>query len=246
MLLYCSSTNSPVWPGVQWGLEAAINLHSVLPGSSHWILLRRTTLRQVIKTPSLLNECWIKSPTHGKANAFKSLCPVCKFVNFPSVCSGVIIWFPTPRFGRKPLLYATMAVQVLSNFLEIFSPSWTVFSIFLFINGLGQISNFVAGFVLGKYKMWTWQNILFSSLWIWIICMMPIVITMHLSLFYCYYAGTEILTGEVRVLFSSLGVCVAFAIGYMMLPLFAFFLRTWKSLLLGIAFPGLVYIPLWW
>lgn len=75
---------------------------------------------------------------------------------------------------------------------------------------------------------------------------MPIVITMHLSLCFCYCAGTEILTGKVQVLFSSLGVCVAFAVGYMMLPLFAFFLRDWKSLLFGIVFPGLVYIPLWW
>ncbi|XP_044226002.1 solute carrier family 22 member 5-like isoform X2 [Thunnus albacares] len=110
------------------------------------------------------------------------------------------------RFGRKPVFFATMAVQTIFTFVQVFSPSWTVFSIFLFFSGLGQIANYIAAFVL----------------------------------------GTEILTGNVRVLFSSLGVCLCFAIGYMMLPLFAYFLRDWKSLLLAIALSGLLYIPLWW
>ncbi|XP_074466701.1 organic cation/carnitine transporter 2-like [Sebastes fasciatus] len=110
------------------------------------------------------------------------------------------------RFGRKPVLFATMAIQTILTFAQIFSPTWTVFSILIFINGLGQISNYISGFVL----------------------------------------GTEILTGNVRVIFSSMGVTLGFAIGYMMLPLFAYFLRDWKSLLLGISLPGLLYIPLWW
>ncbi|XP_059207741.1 solute carrier family 22 member 4-like [Centropristis striata] len=110
------------------------------------------------------------------------------------------------RFGRKPILFATMAIQTIFTFAQIFSPSWTVFSILIFFNGLGQISNYVSGFVL----------------------------------------GTEILTGNVRVLFSTLGICLGFAIGYMMLPLFGYFLRDWKSLLLGTSLPVLLYIPLWW
>ncbi|GAA6230521.1 solute carrier family 22 member 5-like isoform X2 [Lates japonicus] len=110
------------------------------------------------------------------------------------------------RFGRKPVLFATMAVQTIFTFAEIFSPSWTVFSILLFISGLGQISNYVSAFVL----------------------------------------GSEILTGNVRVLFSSMGVCLGFAFGYMMLPLFAYFLRDWRSLLLALSLPGLLYLPLWW
>ncbi|XP_075957620.1 organic cation/carnitine transporter 2-like [Anarhichas minor] len=110
------------------------------------------------------------------------------------------------RFGRKPVFFATMAVQTIFTFVQIFSPSWMVFIILYFMNGLGQISNYVSAFVLGN----------------------------------------EILTGHVRVLFSSLGVCLGFAIGYMMLPLFAYFLRDWKSLLLALSLPGLLYIPLWW
>nr|XP_020467627.1 solute carrier family 22 member 5-like [Monopterus albus] len=110
------------------------------------------------------------------------------------------------RFGRKPVLFATMAVQTIFTFAAIFSPSWTVFAILLFLSGLGQISNYVSGFVL----------------------------------------GTEILTGNVRVLFSSLGVCLGFAVGYMILPLFAYFLRDWRSLLWALSLPGLLYLPLWW
>ncbi|XP_067347457.1 organic cation/carnitine transporter 2-like isoform X1 [Channa argus] len=110
------------------------------------------------------------------------------------------------EFGRKPIFFGTMAVQTVFTFVAIFSPSWTVFCILLFISGLGQISNYISAFVL----------------------------------------GTEILTGNVRVLFSSLGVCLAFAFGYMMLPLFAYFLRDWRSLLLALSLPGLLYLPLWW
>ncbi|XP_070773142.1 organic cation/carnitine transporter 2-like [Enoplosus armatus] len=123
-------------------------------------------------------------------------------VLFGSFFSGQL----SDRFGRKPVLFVTMAVQTIFTFAEIFSPSWTVFSILLFISGLGQISNYQSAFVL----------------------------------------GTEILTGNVRVLFSSMGVCLSFAFGYMMLPLFAYFLRDWKSLLLALSVPGLLYLPLWW
>ncbi|KAF1378330.1 hypothetical protein PFLUV_G00189420 [Perca fluviatilis] len=110
------------------------------------------------------------------------------------------------RFGRKPVFFATLAVQTLFSFVTIFSPSWTVFFILFFTSGLGQFSNYVSAIVL----------------------------------------GTEILTGNVRVMFSSLGVSLGFAVGYMTLPLLAYFLRDWKSLLLAISLPGLLYLPLWW
>uniref|UniRef100_A0A3Q3FNZ5 Solute carrier family 22 member 5-like n=1 Tax=Labrus bergylta TaxID=56723 RepID=A0A3Q3FNZ5_9LABR len=106
----------------------------------------------------------------------------------------------------KTVLFATMAVQTVFTFVQIFSSSWLMLCVLLFIAGMGQISNYVSGFVL----------------------------------------GIEILTGSVRVLFSSMGVCLGYAVGYMMLPLFAYYLRNWKSLLLALSLPGLAYIPLWW
>ncbi|XP_070772930.1 organic cation/carnitine transporter 2-like [Enoplosus armatus] len=123
-------------------------------------------------------------------------------VLFGSFFSGQL----SDKFGRKPVLFATMAVQTVFTFIQVFSTSWTMFTILLFINGLGQMSNFVAALVL----------------------------------------GAETLTGKVRVLYSSMGTCLGFAAGYMMLPLMAYLLRDWKSLLLALSVPGLAYIPLWW
>ncbi|XP_028277005.1 solute carrier family 22 member 4-like isoform X2 [Parambassis ranga] len=110
------------------------------------------------------------------------------------------------RFGRKPVLFATMAVQTFFSFLQVFCTSWILFIILLFIGGLGQIANFVTALVL----------------------------------------GAEVLTGHVRVLYSSLGTCLGYAVGYMMLPLTAYFIRDWKWLLLALSLPGLAYLPLWW
>ncbi|OWK60355.1 Solute carrier family 22 member 5 [Lonchura striata] len=62
----------------------------------------------------------------------------------------------------------------------------------------------------------------------------------------CLAAGTEILGKSVRVLFCTLGVCIFYAFGYMLLPLFAFFIRDWRMLLLALTLPGLLCIPLWW
>ncbi|XP_056909363.1 organic cation/carnitine transporter 2-like [Takifugu flavidus] len=123
-------------------------------------------------------------------------------VLFGSFVSGQI----ADRFGRKPVIFATMAFQAIATIVQMFSNSWTMFCILFFITGLGRVSSYVSAFVL----------------------------------------GTEILTGKVRIMFSALGVCVSFAVGYMLLPLFAYFLRDWQSLLFGISLPCMAYLPLWW
>ncbi|KAG7484694.1 hypothetical protein MATL_G00052440 [Megalops atlanticus] len=110
------------------------------------------------------------------------------------------------RFGRKVVLFVTMGVQTLFTFIQVFSTSWLTFCALFFVVGIGQISNYVAAFVL----------------------------------------GTEILSNSIRIIFSTLGVCVFFAIGYIMLPLVAFFIRDWRMLLLALTLPGFFYIPLWW
>ncbi|KFZ65340.1 Solute carrier family 22 member 4, partial [Podiceps cristatus] len=110
------------------------------------------------------------------------------------------------RFGRKSILFLTMAVQTGFSFLQIFSTSWEMFTVLFLIVGMGQISNYVVAFIL----------------------------------------GTEILGKSVRIIFSTLGVCIFFAIGYMLLPLFAYFIRDWRMLLLALTVPGLFCIPLWW
>uniref|UniRef100_A0A668RZ85 Major facilitator superfamily (MFS) profile domain-containing protein n=1 Tax=Oreochromis aureus TaxID=47969 RepID=A0A668RZ85_OREAU len=54
------------------------------------------------------------------------------------------------RYGRKPVLFAALALQTVFTFAQVFSGSWIMFLIILFINGLGQMSNFVAALVLAR------------------------------------------------------------------------------------------------
>ncbi|KAM4826750.1 solute carrier family 22 member 4 isoform 2-T2 [Thomomys bottae] len=61
-----------------------------------------------------------------------------------------------------------------------------------------------------------------------------------------FILGTEILGKSVRIIYSTLGVCTFFAIGYMVLPLFAYFIRDWRMLLLALTTPGVLCVPLWW
>ncbi|XP_026515208.1 solute carrier family 22 member 5-like [Terrapene carolina triunguis] len=121
-------------------------------------------------------------------------------------CNPLVFVFVHQRFGRKKVLFATMGVQTGFSFLQVFSTSWEMFSVLFVIVGMGQISNYVAAFVL----------------------------------------GTEILGKTVRIIFCTLGVCIFYAIGYMLLPLFAYFIRDWRMLLLALTLPGLLCIPLWW
>lgn len=54
------------------------------------------------------------------------------------------------RFGRKNVLFATMAVQTGFSFLQIFSVNWEMFTVLFVIVGMGQISNYVVAFILGR------------------------------------------------------------------------------------------------
>nr|XP_030725537.1 solute carrier family 22 member 5 isoform X2 [Globicephala melas] len=110
------------------------------------------------------------------------------------------------RFGRKNVLFVTMGMQTGFSFLQIFSKNFEMFAMLFFLVGVGQISNYVAAFVL----------------------------------------GTEILGKSVRIIFSTLGVCIFYAFGYMLLPLFAHFIRDWRMLLLALTVPGVLCFPLWW
>ena len=54
------------------------------------------------------------------------------------------------RFGRKNILFATMAVQTGYSFLQVFSVNWEMFTVLFVIVGMGQISNYVVAFILGR------------------------------------------------------------------------------------------------
>ncbi|XP_062905501.1 organic cation/carnitine transporter 2-like isoform X6 [Mobula hypostoma] len=57
---------------------------------------------------------------------------------------------------------------------------------------------------------------------------------------------TELLGKAERTAYSTLGVCMFYAIGYIILPLFAFYIREWRMLLLALTIPEVLYIPFWW
>ncbi|MED6263763.1 hypothetical protein CHARACLAT_007916 [Characodon lateralis] len=110
------------------------------------------------------------------------------------------------RFGRKIVMFATIALQAVTTLIQIFCSSWIMFVILYFLLGLEQISNYLVAFVL----------------------------------------GAEILGPQVRTLFATAGVCLFFAVGYMLLPLLAFFMRDWRLLQVSFMVAGCICLPLFW
>ncbi|XP_038564895.1 solute carrier family 22 member 5-like [Micropterus salmoides] len=67
------------------------------------------------------------------------------------------------RYGRKIVLFVTMAVQTVFTLIQVFSPSWPVFCAVFFVVGMGQISNYVAAFVLGTEILGQRVRTIFST-----------------------------------------------------------------------------------
>ncbi|XP_049904213.1 solute carrier family 22 member 4-like isoform X1 [Epinephelus moara] len=68
------------------------------------------------------------------------------------------------RFGRKPVLFGALAMLSIFSSALAFAPSWPVFTILFFMLGIGQITTFIAVFVLGSEILTGSTRVLFSSL----------------------------------------------------------------------------------
>ncbi|XP_078086939.1 organic cation/carnitine transporter 2-like [Mustelus asterias] len=68
------------------------------------------------------------------------------------------------RFGRKIVLFGTLAVQTVFGILQAFSPNWEMFCILNFIVGLGSTSNYAAAFVLGSEVFGKSMRIVYCTL----------------------------------------------------------------------------------
>ncbi|XP_043561292.1 solute carrier family 22 member 5-like [Chiloscyllium plagiosum] len=61
-----------------------------------------------------------------------------------------------------------------------------------------------------------------------------------------FILGSELLGKAERIAFGTIGVCLFYAVGYVVLPIFAYFIRDWRMLLVALSLPQILYVPLWW
>ncbi|XP_060941931.1 organic cation/carnitine transporter 2-like [Limanda limanda] len=81
-----------------------------------------------------------------------------------------------------------------------------------------------------------------------VFCALYFIVGMaNISNYVCAFVlGTEILGPRVRTIFSTVGVCLFFCVGYMVLPLVGYFIRDWRMLILALNLPSLLSLPFWW
>nr|XP_023686484.1 solute carrier family 22 member 5-like isoform X1 [Paramormyrops kingsleyae] len=86
-----------------------------------------------------------------------------------------------------------------------------------------------------------------SSSWEWY-CTFYFFVGMAYTSSYmsAFILGSELLGKSTRVLFSSLGICICYALGYTCLPIFAYLIRDWRMLQMALSVPGFLCVPLWW
>ena len=54
------------------------------------------------------------------------------------------------RFGRRLVLFGTLAMQTVFTLLQAASTSWEMFCCFYFIVGMSETANYNAAYILGQ------------------------------------------------------------------------------------------------
>uniref|UniRef100_A0A3B4YQ41 Solute carrier family 22 member 4-like n=1 Tax=Seriola lalandi dorsalis TaxID=1841481 RepID=A0A3B4YQ41_SERLL len=87
------------------------------------------------------------------------------------------------RFGRKPVLFGSIAMLTIFSGALAFAPSWPVFTVLFFMLGMGQIACYIVVFVLGSEILIGSSRVLFSCLFlpfVYVIAMMLLPGTAYL------------------------------------------------------------------
>uniref|UniRef100_A0A8C2ZT86 Solute carrier family 22 member 5 n=1 Tax=Cyclopterus lumpus TaxID=8103 RepID=A0A8C2ZT86_CYCLU len=79
---------------------------------------------------------------------------------FGSLISGHL----SDRYGRKKVVFVSLAAQCLSVLLQSFSHSWRMFCIMFLFVGASQISIYISAFVLGTEVLSKTMRVLFTTL----------------------------------------------------------------------------------
>lgn len=178
----------------------------------------------------------VKQGTRGKAEKslvkFPILCQVCsqcaRCLNILCFCAF------SNRFGRKPVIFLTFFLQGSTALIQAASVSWLMFCVLNFLRGISH--NYAVSLILGEY----------------IPCTLIIIqkhVFLHLPSYpSCIWSclGTEMLRKSARVAYSLVGHSLGYGVGYALLPLLAYFIRSWRMLMVASAIPSLLFIPTWW
>ncbi|XP_049448012.1 solute carrier family 22 member 5 [Epinephelus fuscoguttatus] len=79
---------------------------------------------------------------------------------FGSLISGQL----SDRFGRKKVVFISLAAQCVSVLLQSFSHSWKMFCVMFLFVGASQISMYISAFVLGTELLSKTMRVLFTTL----------------------------------------------------------------------------------
>ncbi|XP_056264724.1 organic cation/carnitine transporter 2-like [Pseudoliparis swirei] len=79
---------------------------------------------------------------------------------FGSLISGHL----SDRYGRKKVVFVSLAAQCLSVLLQSFSHSWRMFCVMFLFVGASQISIYISAFVLGTEVLSKTMRVLFTTL----------------------------------------------------------------------------------
>uniref|UniRef100_A0A3B4YKS3 Solute carrier family 22 member 4-like n=1 Tax=Seriola lalandi dorsalis TaxID=1841481 RepID=A0A3B4YKS3_SERLL len=163
-----------------------IPAHSNL--SEEWIQVFLSSLKQ-----EGCKDGWIYSTEYYQSTIvteFNLVCsdqwkqPLTSLVYFlGGVCGCFVSGQISDRFGRKPVLFGSIAMLTIFSGALAFAPSWPVFTVLFFMLGMGQIACYIVVFVLGSEILIGSSRVLFSCLFlpfVYVIAMMLLPGTAYL------------------------------------------------------------------